>query len=355
MRKLFFLSIVLISALSSCKQDKNDDNGKISPDDAKAVSSAISLWHGARTQGNPPVPNNNPNGPVIDPFSNNQTIKAAAGRYAIIQPELVSGAVAGYYIKVNGASEFFKVDYKKPREGGRTINRFGKHARAMSRMFGIDSTGGGTLDSSIVIVIPSSIQPGQFCTTYWAYDSLGNVSNPISVCINVVTLGGDASTSYLNGSWNMTGYSEDTTSGWEPMTGVSDTSFSNGYCVNNHIIDSFFNGPLVFPRYIYSVTQAKLSFSSNGGLNYLYTEVDKEFNYNLSTCSNFVFDTYNYTDNINGAWSYNSNTGKLVIIFDFDDLGLAEPEAYEYKLIKLSNSKVYLKDEEYGEYLRMEK
>ena len=354
MRKIL-LPLAAIVLFYACKPDKPENPGNIRPDDPKAVSAALKVWHGSRAQGNPPASNNNPLGPKLEPSSNNQTVKAVAGRYAVIMPEVISGSLAGYYVKVNGAEDYFKVDYTKPREGGRAQPRISRHNRALAKGFGIDSTGNGNLDSAIVLIIPASIQPGQFCVTYWAYDSTGNVSNPISVCISVLSFGGDASASYLHGTWHMTGYSEDTTMGWEQIAGAGDTIWSQGYCINNQIVDSFGMGPVTYPNYIYKIDQADLAFSSTGGLRYTYSESDKEFNYAQSSCSNFVFDTYNYSDNLNGAWSYNSTTGKMVIIFEFDDNGIATPEAYEYKLIKLSNNKIYLYDQDWEEYLRLEK
>ena len=131
--------------------------------------------------------------------------------------------------------------------------------------------------------------------------------------------------------------------------------YSQGYCVNGQIIDSFGMGPVTYPAYIYSITKADLSFASNGGLKYDYAETSKEFNYSSSSCSNYVFNTFTDSDLITGAWSYNSTTGKMVLIFDFGDMGSSDPEAYEYQLIKLNNNKLYLYDQDYDEYLRLEK
>jgi hypothetical protein len=355
MRKLLFLPLAFV-CLYSCKPDGSNETPKVNTNDPKAVSSTLKIWHGARISGELPASNNNTSGPVLNPQSNNQNIKALAGKYAIIQPEVMSDKLSGYYIKVNGAADYFKVDYKKPREGGRSKSRLNRHNRSLAKGFGIDSTGGGgNLDSTIVIVIPTSIQPGQFCMTYCAYDSLGNVSNPITVCITVLAFGGDASSSYLNGTWHITGTSVDTTQGWDPVYGVGDTIFSQGYCINNHIVDSFGTGPVTYPQFIYSITKADLLFSSNGGLKYEFAETSKEFNYNSSSCSNYVFNTDSYNDQITGAWSHVTSSGKLILIFDFDPMGNMDPEAYEYKLIKLSNNKIYLHDQDYDEYLRLEK
>ena len=354
MRKLSFLSLAFV-LFYSCRPDGSNETTTINANDPKAVSNALKVWHGARVNGVLPAANNNPAGPVLDATTNNQSIKALAGKYAVIQPVVTSGYLAGYYIKVNGSGDYFKVDYKKPRDSGRPKARISRHNKSLAKGLDIDSTGGGNLDSSIVIVIPASIQPGTFCMTYCAYDSLGNVSNPVSVCITVLSFGGDAASSYLNATWHITGTSADTSVGWDPVYGIGDTIYSQGYCINGQIVDSFGMGPVTYPAYIYSITQADLSFAGNGGLKYEFGETSKEFNYSSSSCSNYVYNTFTYSDYITGAWSYNSTTGKMILIFDFDDMGNSDPEAYEYQLIKLNNSKLYLYDQDFDEFLRLEK
>ena len=357
MRKLIFLPFLALVFFYACKPDGSVEIPRVRTDDPKALSSAIKVCHGLRTQGNPPSSSTNPNAPQLDPGSNNQELVAIAGKYAIIQSEVTSGAVAGYYVRVNGAGDFFKVDYTKPRNiSGRFVRplRPGDHNKSLYRGMNIDSTGGGNLDSSIVIVIPSTIQPGQFCITYWAYDSSGLVSNGISACINVSSFGGDAS---LTGTWHITGTTDDTTAGWDPVYGTGDTLWQTGVCINNKVVDTFTGGPgtLQYPLYLYLVSKADLSFSSNGGMKYEYHETEKEFNFLTSTCSSWSFYDQSYGDTITGAWSFTPATSSLVIIFDFDDMGNADPEAYEYRLTKINSNKFYLYDAYDDSWLRLEK
>jgi hypothetical protein len=44
----------------------------------------------------------------------NPTVKALAGRYATILPEVISGDVQGYYVGIAGSGQYFKVDYTNP-------------------------------------------------------------------------------------------------------------------------------------------------------------------------------------------------------------------------------------------------
>jgi hypothetical protein len=236
MRKLLLLPLVIILSLIACQKEVSDVlPDALIPNDPKSISLAIKVWHGIRSNGNLPTATGDSNAPILDSASNDQTIKAIAGRYAIIKPEVVSGSVAGYYVQVNGAPDYFKVDYSKPRNiGGRLSapDKSHKVVKRVQRFFNTDST--GNLDSMIVIVLPQTIQPGKFCITYIAFDSSGKLSNSIGACIDVQSFGGDASVSYLNGLWHNTEYKYDTSQIWHPVIG-SDSSYSAYTCVNNKL------------------------------------------------------------------------------------------------------------------------
>ena len=69
----------------------------------------------------------------------------------------------------------------------------------------------------------------------------------------------------------------------------------------------------------------------------------------MSNCSQYAFfPIEEAVDHYNGAWSYNPATGKMVLVFEFDDTGSPTLEAWEYKLVKLSNNNLVLVDESYG-------
>jgi hypothetical protein len=358
MRKInFLLPFMAFVILYGCKPEGSAELPVVRPEDPKGVSAAIKVWHGVRTQGNPPAPSTSGGAPQLDNFSNNQQIPAISGRYAIIQPQVISGAVKGYYVRVNGATDFFRVDYNKPRELNRTAGSYlhSRYNKALARGLGIDSTGNSTSDSSLVIVIPPTIQPGQFCVTYWAYDSTGNVSNPIVACITISSFGGDASTSYLHGTWHVTAIADDDTTTWEPVY-YSDTTFFSGYCVNNHVVvDSNGFGNINYPYAIEAPTKDDLVFGSNGGLRYEFAILKKSFDYSASTCNSWIFQDDSYEEDLQGAWSFNATTNKLLLVFDFDDQLAPDPEFYQYQLIKQSNTRIVFHDAENEEWLRLEK
>ena len=115
---------VLVILISSCQKELNPKlDEPISSDNPQSLSAALRVWHGVRTQGQPPAPS----GAAI--HINDMDVApvfAFAGRYAIIKPEVMSGDVEGYYVKVNGASEYFKVDYTRPRNINGRLSRPGQ-------------------------------------------------------------------------------------------------------------------------------------------------------------------------------------------------------------------------------------
>ena len=341
MKNPALLLVLLFTGIWACKKSDNPDNTSIDPSNAPALSAAINVWHGARLSGTPPAPTQTPGGPELDPFTSNQPIRTIAGRYAIIQPQVTGGAIAGYYISVTGAQEYFKIDYSRPRVGRQ--GDFGRRSRAL-RLFGMDSTGNNA-DSSIVITIPSNIQPGQFCISYCAYDSAGNISNIISTCITVASFGGDASSSYLVGTWSNDGFSSDTAMGWEDVL-RTDTSYIGLNCDSNRLSMSCptFNCTYQnYPWLITSTDKSDFTFTTNGGLKLENNYWEKNLDLATSTCSNLVFNTtWQQDDEILGAWSYNAATNKLVMILDFDAQGNPAGETYEFSVHKQSNTLVYL-------------
>ncbi len=355
MRKILSRLLVITSAtifLYSCQKEANDKlpDNKVSSDNPAKLSASIRVWHGQRTTGNIPAPTGNL--PALDPSANPE-VKAFAGRYAIIKPELISGEVAGYYVGIAGAGQYFKVDYTKPRNiAGRNIFP-GRRTKSFLR------PQDGNADSSIVIVLPSNIQvPDTFCVTYSAYDSAGNIGPAITTCIIVTSLGGDVNSAWIQNKWNMTAQ-------WEIINGqvaYHDTIIYNkwngyswgGYCCftdsstsTSWIDHAFFSGgtsPVIVNDSIY-YRKAELRFATNGAMDYQVDEDDKFLNLQFSTCTQFnFFPIETWTEKVTGGWSYNSTTGKMILIVEFDDTGATDPDVWEYDVIKVSNTHWILRD-----------
>lgn len=333
----YFAAIFLtaIVAFYSCQKEPKEKIEKvISSKDPAALSSAIKVWHGLRTQGNPPAEK----GSALQ-LDNTLTgpLYAFAGRYAIIQPAVVSGDVAGYYLRINGASDYFKVDYSKPRNVRKIKARGGLR---------LDSAG-GNLDSAIVVVLPADLHvPDTICMTYWAYDNSGNVSNPVDVCVIITSIGTDTNGNWLNGTWK---YTAEWDNGSPHDTIVYNKwSVMGGYYCNSGILqwsDYSIPGQPFLAADSFFYRKADLTYGTSGGLKYEVDDSWKELDYYNSTCSNIVFaPTQSEKEALTGAWSYNSTTHKLIIVFEFNDSGIPVEEAYEFNVMKVNDKNMILVD-----------
>jgi hypothetical protein len=338
---LLFTAVAVI--MFSCQKEDGyvapDD--KISSDNPAELSAALRVWHGKRTTGNAPAPTGNI--PAIDPTINTE-IRAFAGRYAIIQPEVLTGEIAGYYVGIQGAGQYFKVDFSAPRNiPGRTMPA---HRQSLL------SRRQGNADSSIVIVLPSNLQvPDTFCVTYCPYDPQGNIGQPVTTCIIVSSLGGDANSAWIQNEWRMT-------ASWELIGGQREyldtiiynkwTAYGDYECYSDTSGFSFLQSasgsfPVVVSDSLY-YRKANLRFATNGGMDYKDDADDKWVNVGSSTCTHFDFHFEHWADSVSGAWSYNSSTNKMILIFEFDDLGYPEPEVWEFDVIKVSDTHWILRD-----------
>ncbi len=325
--------------ICSCSKPAAGDADQPSSKNPQALSAASKIWHGERVAGIAP----SPRGSSIQLDAGSPLTFAFAGRFATINPSVATGDVKGYYVQFNGASEYFKVDYSKPRSG--RLRAGVKQSNPFSRNARTDSTGGNA-DSAIVIALPANLQvPDTFCVSYCAFDAQGNISNVVTTCIIVNNLGTDANGSWTNGSWRLTSYRD---SSW----GIFDTIIHNrwyatnpNYYCDSNLVSRFDNGtPSVAADSAY-YKHYTMRLGSNGAMQF---EIDGSFRYvdfDNSTCSQIRYLPLekDVVKSI-GGWSFNSTTSKLTIVFDYSDPGSVNFEAWEYKLIKVSNNNFLLQD-----------
>lgn len=355
---LFSFLLTIALATSSCtkkdtQEEPKPDDKTLSSKNPQALSAAVKVWHGERLQGTAPAPKGT--ALQLDASSSVPTTLAFAGRYAVIQPAVSQGDVAGYYLQFTNAKEYFKIDYSKPR-GGRMAPGH-KPTSPLGRNFREARTQGNA-DSAIVIALPANLQvPDTFCVSYCAYDAQGNVSNVISTCIVVNSLGADAGGSWLNGIWK-------NTANWDSSVHDRDTVIYNKWSADRYNwgyvcrFDSFagqymlsYNGNnsnALVNDSVYTI-KSHVTFGVNGGFASEYHVRFKYVDVSASTCSQFEFTQLpDERDSTNGAWNYNSTTGKMVAVFEFDASGIPQLEAYEYKVIKVNNNNIILMDDNYG-------
>jgi hypothetical protein len=334
-KKFFFMASFATVIFFSCKKDNtpNTPDPLLNSKDPVALSKAISVWHGSRVAGNAPAPSGGSIAPSVSGPSGG-LVQALNGKYAIINPALLSGSVAGYYLGIAGANEYFKVDYSKPRTGNRPFPGR-KHHNVLGRP--LDDT-----DSSIVVVLPSNLQvPDTFCITYCPYDSLGNIGQPVTTCIAVNQLGGDASSSWIEGNWRYMGDNINDTNNFDTLvygiwTGNSSTyscftdNSGNSYFTRTCFSDSSNNTsctPLNASDSIFNYA-SDLSIGSNGAMQYIDTSATKSADESISTCSSIHFNTSSDSYHVAGGWSLTGD--RVTLVFQIDESGLPDYSAEEY-------------------------
>lgn len=363
MKQVIFLStlIIIIANFSCQKEYTNSGEPPVitNPADSGSSQKKIKVWHGVRSAGTVPKPAGSAAGPVIE-APGEDFIHAFAGKFALIKPVVKSGNISGYYVTIKGASDYFKVDYKKPLITERHIQNSNKK-QPKSNLFGLrpDSTGGNSyIDSAIVLILPPNFQtPDTFCVTYSAYDELGNISDAVSSCIIVSKPGGDASTNWLQASWRFYYVYDDL------AQNLYDTIPYNNWIVPNYAFDEYIycntlasgvtqisktcDSPLLCDYlnidgdFDYQV-KFDLLFNNNGGLIYIDSALYKRVDSIGSTCTLLNYKTISHNSIINGGWTVTGD--KMIIVLEFDEDGNPVYEAWEFTLKKISDTEFWLID-----------
>ena len=325
-----------------------------------------------RVSGIAPKPTAGNAAPVIT-APTDSFVHAFAGRFAIIKPLVASGSVAGYYVTIKGASDYFKIDYTKQliteRKISKTNRLHNKHAGFGLRPNG--TQGDSFVDSAIVLILPPNIHlPDTICVTYAAYDYSGNVSGSVTSCVIISKLGGDANTSWLQGGWR---FIYDYETGPTGANGVYHTVPYNKWIDINDINNSFIDVVDSVNYYYYcntispGVTQVSLTyidsikskrilyygdsnyilkidvlFNNNGGLSLLKSHKESRIDSTNSNCDQLKYFTTTYDQKQTGGWSITGD--KITLVIEFDQNGAPDYEVWEYTLKKISDAEIRMFD-----------
>ncbi|MDH7462711.1 hypothetical protein QEG73_15545 [Chitinophagaceae bacterium 26-R-25] len=396
-------AITITTALFSCQKSADDtlpeDTTAVSSKDPKALSAAITVWHGKRTTGTLPVPSSTSE--IRLGTSNEPSVTAIAGRHAFIHTSVESGDVAGYYVQINGASDYFIVDYTKPvnvqnntQQGSistASVHQFGHAAEPTIQHrspISVMGTGDNFNDSIIVINIPANIKtPDTVCVTYMAYDFNNHVSNSVTTCIYIDHLGSDNDSKWLEGTWNLSRieklqgsqllrsynfvYNKWVTKGNDELLD-NDNVASKVYKSGDSVVvtSAFWNNYyVVTPTNTYQVDvpytprmndvvlgtdsiifrKDYVTLSSNGTYVSEYYVTTKTIFWN----DKISFDEFSDYFLDNGAWSYDSKTKKVIVVNEYTDHGRGagpqlDPYLSEAPIEKISNDQWKISYDEEG-------
>ncbi len=295
--------------MMACGNDDDLGNQKddIDIDDPDVVSNSIIIENAIKNTGNPPAPTTGPDTPVLNENSSEEDYGAVAGRSFYLNPDVTSGEVAGVYLQIKGASEYYDI----PTNTGSTTGRFGKH-KSNSRFSKIART---NESNPIEIEIPDNLEPGEFCAVYCVYDEEGQVSNTVEVCIEIIEFGGEGSDFFAGQTWELFSTSET----YDGMTEVElvgeddiDTYDTQIFC-GNDVFENMTVTEIFRTNYLY------LTLATNGAYELTSEEYSKYLDYENSNCQNLAYteetDTYEET----GVWTYDDVSKTMTVVTEYVD------------------------------------
>ncbi|NJO02601.1 MAG: hypothetical protein HC880_13780 [Bacteroidia bacterium] len=207
------VSFAILLSLYACNDDKENPNPNTDPQDANAVSQALSISNATAKNGNAPAPTGD--APTIQNLgSSSIPVRPGQTAYLGIGFSDAENAVSGYYLQVKGASQYFEGEFpeatviKSGSKGAGLVakNLSGKQLPDFSLMPSKRLKDG---DDEGVVTIPitvgNNVSFGTFCVLVCLVDSEGNISNIIERCVEVNSIG--TQDTELLGSdtpWNLT-------------------------------------------------------------------------------------------------------------------------------------------------------
>jgi hypothetical protein len=344
MKKIILFSAVACSmAFFACKKDSKTDTTPPTDEtsasiDPVALSAAVKIGYATNMTGDLPAPS--ADGPTlfIDGYEN-RTYYAVNNRYVVIYPQSDKGFVAGYYVKINGAQTYFKVDYKAA-AGARKLNK--------SQGFREE---GDNSDSSIVIKLPTGLVGDTFSVKYAAYDTLNRVSNSITAIVSIIASKDSTDNSLLYGRWRYNREKMNYNDWSNPKSYKPDTSYTNYSCVDGKLQgckEGYSCEPYISS--IIGTVSSDQTFSANNLFTTLYATINKSLYPDNSTCSNLVYSDYSRNYPNASGYTYNNTTKVLTLIYDGSGDG-SNTYTMQYTVTEISSTRLvyYEKGENVGD------
>jgi hypothetical protein len=305
-------AVVCTIIFAACKKDK--DEAPVAPTDPETVAPAIDpvklsatlqVGYGTSIAAAFPTATTTAGAPMLQKKYDQRMHYAINGRYVILFPHLEKGDADGYYLKVNGASNYFKIDYKT----AFNVRKAGSELAGMRD---------GAIDSAIVFKLPEGLKHDTFSVSYAAYDSASRVSNALTAIISVVNTGAANDQSKLAGTWRLNRQRTEGEAWSEAYSYPIDTSYLPLECVAGRL--NYCNsGGSACSSYVSQLSGSlgqRFVFGEDQAFAEVSGSIYRMLNFNTSTCDSLVYTDEGYTSRTNGGYSYDAATRQLSLVFD---------------------------------------
>jgi hypothetical protein len=286
--------------------------------DPVALSANLQVGYGGTaTTGTFPAASASADAPVLDSIYNNRQYYAVKNRYVIIYPRTTTGFIQGYYLMVNGAGTYFKIDY------GVFLNNLRKKQGARVKGHNSLRENGGHEDSSIVIKLPANVVGDTFKITYAAYDNQNRVSKPLNAIVSVIGSKDASDDAKVIGNWQETAYKYNNDE-WQHYD-YQNASFTTLYCKDNKLsYDEDVTATAMTDQIIESSEyQYYWNFTTNNTYSKYDIQVHSTLNFDSSSCSHLIYneEQTKYPGDYTNGYTYNAATKQLTLISDESGMG----------------------------------
>lgn len=247
---------------------------------ADQVTEALDIAGATAVEGSAPTPTTTAGTPEI--ANEDVSVKAAQDGETSITLNYSGESVEGVYFQIDGASSYLDIPISS---GGRLLEE--------------DAV-------TIAIDLVEAFEPGTFCGLICVYDAENRVSSPVTVCIEILELGGENS-AFLVGTWELTAV-KSSHNNVTTAVGESDEEPGTFQCPNSNETIPYTN--------IYRLDFVTATFTNKGGATIDGEEYEKELDWNASSCDNLVYKEETDVIDMDGIWTYDDATSRMDMVLN---------------------------------------
>ncbi|MBQ4804109.1 hypothetical protein J8L88_14700 [Aquimarina sp. MMG015] len=312
---VFALASLMLAAVSCSDDDSNPGIVTVTPDPTEEislnpddVSGGIIIDNGTQVSGNAPTPTG------TLPFSLDETSQSGFQKNGFDITFDAPSNYAGAYIQVQSEDGTAADEYWDVSIPGRSNVTSSEEKR--KGLFSEQTNRLNDQEIEIDVDFEDNVSAGTFCYLICIYDTDGNISQPVEVCVEVEAWGGNPN---LIGTWN---YTKRTRNGvTEDTIGAEECDETTVFCANDTEL-------LVENAYCDTLLSLPITFNADGTYTYVettnYTNLDYEAT--RETCTATFETEAEELYSSRGNWAYDEEEGKLTLVeFEYTETVNGDP------------------------------